>query len=264
MIACITQERLAMREIDGAGDPASQSVKLPGFTLIELLVVIAIIAILAALLLPALSQAKSAGQSAACKSNLHQIGLALNLYTSDFQKYPLAATGDGTTQFSLWDAKLLPFAASNHSLFVCPADKLAPKWTNNVRLPQRNPSYGYNIAGSGRYPAAGASLGLDGGFDNRRPATYLSENQVKAPSDMIAVADCKPKSGGGDNDLDDIFPVNLLAELAARHNRGENIVFCDGHVEYAKIVLWLQKIDRARQRWNNDNEPHRETWPNNY
>jgi len=34
-------------------------------------------------------------------------------------------------------------------------------------------------------------------------------------------------------------------------------------VEYAKNVLWLQKSDRARQRWNNDNEPHRETWPNN-
>ena len=252
-----------MRGIDEASDPAPQSVKLPGFTLIELLVVIAIIAILAALLLPALSQAKNAGKSAACKSNLHQIGLALSLYTSDFQRYPLAATSDRMPPFSLWDAKLLPFASSNRNLFVCPADKLAPKWTNNVGIPQRNPSYGYNIVGSGRYPAAGASLGLDGGFDNRSPATYLSENQVRAPSDMIAVADCKPKSGGGDNDLDDIFPVNLLAELAARHNRGENIVFCDGHVEYAKNVLWLQKSDRARQRWNNDNEPHRETWPNN-
>ncbi|MBM3838240.1 MAG: type II secretion system protein [Verrucomicrobia bacterium] len=64
-----------------------------GFTLIELLVVIAVIGILASLLLPALGGAKSAAFSARCQSNLRQLGLALNLYVDDFERYPPSAGG---------------------------------------------------------------------------------------------------------------------------------------------------------------------------
>jgi prepilin-type N-terminal cleavage/methylation domain-containing protein len=236
------------------------------FTLIELLVVIAIIAILAAMLLPTLARGKEAAQSARCKSNLRQIGIALKLYLDDFQKYPLCAVVDGASgvAYSLWDGRILPFASNNRDLFLCPAELQTARWTNNSAVPQRNPCYGYNMAGTGRYPGSGDILGLDGGSNRGGSAGRgLSENQVKAPSDMIAVADCKPLPAGTDNDLDDLFPINLLAELAPRHNRGENVVFCDDHVDYAKQIVWLKKADPARQKWNNDHQPHLETWGNN-
>jgi prepilin-type N-terminal cleavage/methylation domain-containing protein len=232
------------------------------FTLIELLVVIAIIAILAAMLLPTLTRAKDAGKSAACKSNLRQIGFAMNIYLSDFQKYPLwLTTGTGS---HYWDAAILPFASNNRDVFRCPSNQKAGAWTNNPAQPQQNPSYDYNMAGSARFALAATTprLGLDGG------ATYLLENQVKVPSDMIAVIDATSTTGnsGGDHDADDIsLPVNLLAEVVVvpRHNYGANAVFCDEHVEFGKLTAWMNKTDQARRRWNNDNQSHPETWGNN-
>ena len=224
------------------------------FTLLELLVVIAIIAILAAMLLSSLTRAKAAGLSASCKSNLRQLGISLSLYTADFRVYPLWINSR-----TIWDTTLLPFASNNRNLFRCPANTSARPWTNNITQPQVNPSYDYNMAGTARFnvPNPTPLLGLDS-----RP-NYLAENQVKAPSDMIAICDATSKVVGGDFDADDL-PLNLLAELTVpRHNHGLNAVFCDVHVEYGKQTVWLQKTDRARQRWNFDHQSHPETWGNN-
>src|SRR5438093_6738421 len=89
------------------------------FTLMELLVVIAVIALLASLLLPALSRAKSSAKSARCKSNLRQLGLALNMYLGDFSKYPV---GESPIEEKFWFDYLEPDTGSewDGKLFQCP------------------------------------------------------------------------------------------------------------------------------------------------
>src|SRR5664279_3236639 len=125
--------------------PHRDALRPSGFTLIELLVVIAIIAILAALLLPALAKAKAKAQQITCVSNGKQLSLSFQLYSQDFNDLYAPNPDDGTTQQGyIWcsgqagigaadefDPDLMkdptrtlvaPYIANNVGIFHCPAD----------------------------------------------------------------------------------------------------------------------------------------------
>ena len=258
-----------------------------GFTLMELLVVIAVIAILAALLLPALSRAKSSAKSAACKSNLRQQGLALIMYVDDYGKYPgntayfqgnrfLSFAGRGMIWLKAYFIEIYKpsvgvdndvLIPNYRDVFNCPARRFSYDPTDGKSIMYKQ-GYGYNALGTAWHGSSQVALGLGRiwrgrtDFDGRvisDETLEVSPSMVQAPSEMIAIGDTEHELA--DTISPYLFPSdNNAFSIGNLHNGGANAVFCDGHVEYARQSKWMEATETARKRWNNDNQPHTETW----
>ena len=241
-----------------------------GFTLTELLVVIAIIAILAALLLPVLARAKGQAQSMSCKNHLHQIGLSMQMYTSDYHIYPPSAGG---TPSQTWADRLAPYNPIQWTNVAWQCPTYIAEGGVVLETPLRISSgYAYNVRGMWGYTNHGSFWVVKGPSQGLSTLNLqISENRIVAPSEMYAVGDTRPFQNVGLSGFDgriEMLPwkqppfgltIAKMTEAKPPHAEGYNLLFVDGHVSLVKRRDYLYP-PRSAQNWNRDHQPHPEVW----